>query len=98
MRAWTASGARVEIPRDSINHVLNIPINSPLLTNKPGDNGSHPARLTACGMTLTRHLIKLDTGSWIDAEDLHPPFYEMRVPSLRLINHDLQQLQQFIAH
>ena len=57
---------------------------------------SLPARVTARGITLTRHLINLYSGSWIDAEDLHRPFYGMRVSSLRLINQDLQQLQQLL--
>ena len=42
------------------------------------------------------NLIDLDTGSWFNAEDLHHPLYGMRVPSLRLINQDFQQLQQLL--
>ena len=40
MRAWTASGARIQFTHDCINHVLNLPVNCSLFSPAADDGAS----------------------------------------------------------
>ena len=78
LRAWTASGARIESSLTAVDHVIHLPLNyilssdSNLLTNLP-------TRLSARGIILVRHLLHLDTGEWrrpeepANRQNLRPP-------------------------
>ena len=91
LRAWTASGARIEIPLDSISHVINIPINSIFLEHA-ADDGNTCSRLLSCGIRIVRHLLHPSTGRWLEAEDLPYVSSRIRRPSFRLIDKFLRRL------
>ena len=96
LRAWTASGARIDARPDSINHVLNLPVNHPTISNAADDDGdaSPPVRLAACGVGLVRHLVDFNTGLWIDPHTLTSSYRGLRAPSLRLLQADIQRLRR----
>ena len=86
--AWTASGARIETQPDSINHVLNLPLNSQFASLTADGDASPPVRLTACGIKLVRHLLDFNTGRWIDPRTFQASLQRLRPPSLRLLQSD----------
>ena len=95
MRAWSDSGARIEIPLSSVNHVINIPLISPLLEPLIGSESNLGTRLFARGIRLLRHLLNEDTGCWLRTEDL--PWTSTlapRPPSHRLLQPELLHLRQ----
>ena len=92
LRAWTASGARIVTRPDSINHVLNLPLNCPILSHAADGEGHLPLRVAACGVSLVRHLLDFTTGRWIDAPTLITSFCGLRAPSLRLLHMDIKCL------
>ena len=59
MRAWRLSGARLEIIHDSVSHVLNLPIDIPLIQNATDTGAPNTTQLSARGVGLVRDLLKL---------------------------------------
>ena len=80
-----------ETQPDSINHVLNLPLNNQFASFTPDGDASPPVRLTACGIKLVRHLLDLNTGRWIDPRTFQASFQRFRPPSLRLLQSDLRR-------
>ena len=54
LRAWAASGAQVIIEHGNINHVMNLPINSCILSSLAADDEPDSVRLLACGIKQIR--------------------------------------------
>ena len=95
LRAWKTSGARIKIPPDSVSHVINMPVNSTLLNYSADDEKVCP-RLLLCGIKVVRHLLHPCSGHWLQVDDLPLVFSTHHRNSLRLINFQLQRLQQVL--
>ena len=85
MRAWRLSGARLEIIHDSVSHVLNLPINTPLIENATDDGASLSMRLSTRGVGLVRNLLNFTTGFWKQPNDVISSTSTSRLPSIRIL-------------
>ena len=94
VHAWRLSGARLEIIHDSVNHVLNLPIDIPLIQNVTDEGAPHITRLSARGVGLVRDLLNFTSGSWHQPNHVISSPGTSRPPSSRL----LQKTVFFYAH
>ena len=92
MRAWRLSGARLEITHDSVSHVLNLPVDIPLIQNTTDDGAPHPTRLSARGVGLVRDLLNFTSGLWHQPNDVISSSTS-RPPSSRLLQKQLSSMQ-----
>ena len=92
MRAWRLSGARLEIIHDSVSHVLNLPLDIPLIQNATDDGAPHPTRLSARGVGLVRDLLNFTSGLWHQPSDVISSSTS-RPPSSRLLQKQLSSMQ-----
>ena len=91
LRAWLSSGARIEMPPNSISHVINMPINSHLLNLSVADETTC-TRLFSYGIRTVRDLLHPSSGRWLEGTDLPPPAPNLHRLSLRLISSQLQSI------
>ena len=94
-RAWAASGAQAH---DNINHVMNLPINSCILSSLADDDEPDSARLLACGIKQIRHLLHPLSGRWLNASDVVQSICRPRPLSARLLNRQLLRLLSVVVN
>ena len=98
LRAWAASGAQVIIEHDNINHVMNLPINSCILSSLADDDEPDSARLLACGIKQIRHLLHPLSGRWLNASEVAQSTCRPRPLSARLLNRQLLRLRSVVVN
>ena len=98
LRAWAASGAQVIIEHDNINHVMNLPINSCILSSLADDDEPDSARLLACGIKQISHLLHPLSGRWLNASDVAQSTCRPRPLSARLLNRQLLRLRSVVVN
>ncbi len=70
-------------------HQLCYPLSSPLLIDVADDYEFFPALLSSHGITLVKHLIDTNTGTWREADYFQSPLLALHRRSIRLLQLDL---------